>query len=114
MGWFESEPEAYVCTGVKEPFVISDVNVECTEYPEYRNNRTNNEIKKLRLNGEYYAPYVGDDGIYSPMAIGNSVYYQRIVPKELFVEAYNKWIKNDTDKYSSLFKVQDYADCWCE
>ena len=33
-GYFESKPQAYVCIGVKEPFVIYDINVECTEYPE--------------------------------------------------------------------------------
>lgn len=31
-GWFKSVPEAYVCIGVKEPFVIRDYpNAECTE-----------------------------------------------------------------------------------
>lgn len=35
-GFFPSQPDAYVCTGVKMPFVISDVNVECTEYAEWR------------------------------------------------------------------------------
>ena len=30
-GWFESQPDSYVCIGVPEPFVISDVNSECTE-----------------------------------------------------------------------------------
>ena len=39
-GFFESTPEAYVCTGVPEPFVIDDVNVECTEYPERIENIT--------------------------------------------------------------------------
>ena len=33
-GFFKSKPEAYVCIGVPEPFVIDDINVECTEYPE--------------------------------------------------------------------------------
>ena len=33
-GYFESKPQAYVCIGVKEPFVIHDTNIECTEYPE--------------------------------------------------------------------------------
>lgn len=33
-GYFKSKPEAYVCIGVKEPFVIDDINVECTEYAE--------------------------------------------------------------------------------
>ena len=35
-GWFESKPNAYVCIGVKNPFVIEDIDVECTEYPERR------------------------------------------------------------------------------
>ena len=34
-GWYS--PDEYVCIGVKEPFIIRDINVECTEYPEYRN-----------------------------------------------------------------------------
>lgn len=36
-GWFASKPNDYVCIGVKHPFVISDINVECTEYEVYRN-----------------------------------------------------------------------------
>lgn len=35
-GWFTSRPNEYVCIGVKIPFVIADINVECTEYPEKR------------------------------------------------------------------------------
>lgn len=32
-GYFKSLPDAYVCTGVKEPFVITDFpDAECTEY----------------------------------------------------------------------------------
>lgn len=32
-GYFKSLPDAYVCTGVKEPFVIADFpDAECTEY----------------------------------------------------------------------------------
>ena len=32
-GYFKSLPEAYVCTGVKEPFVIGNYpDAECTEY----------------------------------------------------------------------------------
>ena len=30
--WFPSSPEMYVCTGVKHPFVIEDINHDCTEY----------------------------------------------------------------------------------
>lgn len=33
-GFFASVPEAYVCIGVKEPFVISDYpNAKCSAYP---------------------------------------------------------------------------------
>ena len=42
-------------------------------------------------------PFVGDDGIYIPVTEyvikGSSCVYRRIITKELFVEAYNKWIK---------------------
>lgn len=33
LGYFKSKPDKYVCTGVKEPFVIEDIDKECTEYP---------------------------------------------------------------------------------
>lgn len=36
-GFLSSKPEAYVCTGVPEPFVISNINSECTEYSYLRN-----------------------------------------------------------------------------
>ena len=32
-GWFRSNPNEHICIAVKEPFVIDDINVECTEYP---------------------------------------------------------------------------------
>lgn len=35
-GWFSSDPDNYVCIGVKEPFVINDVNAHCTEYEDIR------------------------------------------------------------------------------
>ena len=45
-------------------------------------------------------PYVGDDGIYIPcnecVPVGCTTTYECILTKEMFVEAYNKWIK-ETD-----------------
>lgn len=35
-GWFKSRPNEHVCIGVKVPFVIDNINAQCTEYPEYR------------------------------------------------------------------------------
>jgi hypothetical protein len=68
------------------------------------------EIKVIRCKGKEYTPYVNDDGIYAPVAYSDQVYYQRIMTKEMFVEAYNKWIKNDTVS----FVGQDDADDWSE
>ena len=47
-GWFKSSPDKYVCIGVKEPFVIDDINNNCTEYPE------KNMIRCPHCNGSYY------------------------------------------------------------
>lgn len=110
-GFFKCKPYAYVCTGVKEPFVIEDLNVECTEYPEMREEKryvvnTGGIITEPKI----VEPYIGDDGIYIPNTYGNNVYYQCVVPKELFVEAYNKWIKNN----SYGFIGHDDADDWSE
>ena len=43
-------------------------------------------------------PYVNDEGIWIPIQEyiqeGYAAAYQCLITKELFVEAYNKWIKN--------------------
>lgn len=39
-GWFDYAPDAYVCTGVKNPFIIYNVEDECTEYLDKRNAAT--------------------------------------------------------------------------
>ena len=43
-------------------------------------------------------PYVNDEGIWLPVQEyvpeGYAAAYQCLITKELFVEAYNKWIKN--------------------
>lgn len=36
-----------------------------------------------------------------------------IIPKEIFVEAYNKWIKNALNSGSSWLGCDD-ADCWSD
>lgn len=35
-GWFLSSPNDYVCIGVKNPFIINNINEECSEYFEYK------------------------------------------------------------------------------
>ena len=44
-------------------------------------------------------PYVGEDGIYEPIDAyvpeGTASLYKMIISKEMFIEAYNKWIKGE-------------------
>lgn len=49
-GYFKSVPDAYVCTGVKEPFVISNYpDAECTEYKNKQNNHLANDGVYIEL-----------------------------------------------------------------
>lgn len=68
------------------------------------------KITSIKFHGEYHYPYVREDGIYAPVVYSDKIYDQCIITKEMFVEAYNKWIKNNT--YGNSFS--DDADCWCE
>lgn len=57
-GWFKSQPDAYVCIGVPEPFVISDVNAECTEYPEKKAEHVKHKyLRELFPDGSIPFPY---------------------------------------------------------
>lgn len=51
------------------------------------------EIKEYIRN----KPYVGDDGIYVPVneytEKGTTPLYKLLITKELFVEAYSRWVK---------------------
>lgn len=47
-------------------------------------------------------PYVNDSGIWVPLnpyvEEGNVSTYKMIISKELFIEAYNKWIKGEENE----------------
>ena len=45
-GYFKSKPDDYVCTGVCEPFVIKNIDKECTEYPEKNKENTPMIVEK--------------------------------------------------------------------
>ena len=53
-------------------------------------------------------PYVDDYGIYMPEKPPYE--YRCVMTKDVFVEAYNKWIKHTANG----FTCEDDADCWCE
>lgn len=56
--------------------------------------------------------YVDDDGIYVPSDYDLRL-HKLLISRELFVEAYNKWIKCEEDN-QYLGCGEDDADCWCE
>ena len=68
------------------------------------------------MSGRYIRqePYVDEDGMYEPIETyvpeGCKSVYRCIMTKDMFIEAYNKWIKND----SYGFTGQDDADDWSE
>lgn len=71
-GWFSSDPDNYVCIGVKEPFAINDINAECTEYKDKHDitgieyvckNFTKEEIIKQIIYSSIISPCVEDFGI---------------------------------------------------
>ena len=53
----------------------------------------------------FHYPYVDDDGIYVPsqhyVEKGFSPKYKLLISKDMFVEAYNKWVKGDCDNESN-------------
>lgn len=53
--------------------------------------------------------FVGNDGIYVPSR-HDFRHHEMLISKEIFVEAYNRWIN---DKSYSRFG-EDNADDWCE
>lgn len=60
------------------------------------------KISKERAEYVRCYPYVGDDGIYAPCQEYVLDYcnptYKLVISKEMFVEAYNKWIKGDPNE----------------
>ena len=69
------------------------------------------KLVELEIRGHEPAKaFVGDDGIYVP-SMHDFRYHEMLISKEIFVEAYNKWIK---DKLINAFIGEDDADCWCE
>ena len=58
--------------------------------------------------------YVGDDGIWVPHCVDPTRCHMMLISKDLFVEAYKKWIKPTYDTYISSHHNDDDADCWCD
>lgn len=63
-------------------------------------------------------PFINDYGIYVPekecVPEGCACMYNCLITRELFVEAYNKWIKGEPDVCCNPFIGEDDADDWSE
>ena len=66
-GLSQSKPEAYVCIGVKVPFVIDDINHDCTEY-DYKAASNKVEVARCPYCDESYYQelYSTTTCLYSP------------------------------------------------
>ena len=62
-GWFDSNPNHYVCIGVKKPFIIKNINNKCIAYPE---KRTLNRIDELKY------------GTVKEFEIGTTLWYEPV------------------------------------
>ena len=61
-GFFKCEPDAHVCIGVPEPFIIENVDVECTEYSNKRTDSTNHKyLRELFPDGDIPFPFCEED-----------------------------------------------------
>ena len=67
-GWFKSQPDSYVCTGVKVPFVINNIDVDCTEYVD---KAASNNVEIVRCpycdESHYQEKYRNTTCVYSPI-----------------------------------------------
>lgn len=67
-GWFPSRPDEYVCTGVKEPFVIENIDHDCTEYISKAEEINPEIVRCPYCNESYYQElYKTTTCLYSPM-----------------------------------------------
>jgi hypothetical protein len=62
-------------------------------------------------------PYVDERCMWMPVneyvKKGSASTYRCVMTREMFIEAYNKWIKNaNTSKYDCLFRHEDSIDDW--
>lgn len=96
LGWFKSRPEKYVCIGTPEPFVINDIERECTEYA------WDSKVCQKKAVYVKQEPYVDDCGIYAPInqycVDGTTSDYKCVITKEMFIEAYNRWIVGENNE----------------
>lgn len=111
-GYFKSEPNKFVCIGVREPFIINNINRECTEYKELL------DIKMDKVansgNDEFYTPLYAvkpivkyiprSSKIWCPFDTDDSLFVKYF--RELGYEVIATHIQNGVD----FFKT-DVPDC---
>lgn len=91
-GFFESKPDAYVCIGVKEPFVVDDIETECTEY-RWQTTPVDFTINKIDNSEEYLRGF--QDGQRSNIPLPMMKYYRKALRDAYsWLEARSEQIKH--------------------
>lgn len=77
-------------------------STEMIDFDSNRKHYTQCKTTVIKLSEPVYVkqePYVDDQGIWMPLELyvpeGCASNYQLAISKEIFIEAYNKWIKED-------------------
>lgn len=87
-GYFASLPEAYVCTGVKNPFVIKDYpDAECTEYKD-------ESFKSTINDGIYVELFAVKNGVRYNAKIMDMREVSTVLTSSLMDGIEKLWIKN--------------------
>lgn len=95
-GWFKSKPNDYVCTGVKEPFVIENIDVECPEYPEKRIYSKKRRKYKNIEDALYIGVDFNSNSNFGCLAVtrqkGDKIYVINLLHNDEALDLYNKLI----------------------
>lgn len=120
LGHFNEMPNDYVCTGVKHPFIINDINHQCTEYPE-KAEKTANEV---RYTSSHYDKLIQNLNTVkwelkerNDMSLNLCIKYIKdaiIEAGRLNAQYANLSAEYDTFRFISSLTGKDDADCWCD
>ena len=107
-GWFLHLPSnTYACIGVNEPFVIKDINNECTEYEEKRVHT----INKIKPDNVYVVQFdINDDSFDFSDTIEFFNRYVETIPKESVVVLMPNYMSIDSISKEDFKKFLDKAE----
>lgn len=113
-------PNDYVCTGVKHPFIINDIDHQCTEYPE-KAEQTANEVRYMSSHYDKLIQNLNTVKLElkerNDMSLNICIKYIKdaiIEAGRLNAQYANLSAEYDTFRFISGLTSKDDVDCWCD